>query len=465
MTAVARDPRDVGLAAVPASFWEHFADGAQVGWLSDGYPCKVGADDTVVAHPMYGAYAVHAYLTDAQERDDATALAAACQVASASVQRMSEVGQALVFWYEPEWGLSSWVTRRHFSALTQAYYAAALAALAARCGDDRFLHAAHRCYAALLVPIEQGGVLRSTPAGPAFEQVPTRPASLVLNGWLSTLMGMWQYATHVDSDEAREVVRASARTIAALAHLYDAPGLLNSRYSLAAYAYARLCLPRAGARLHRVVLEIPGEEPARLPLGRRGRGGTSRWTSFVFDDDVDGEGQVRGRIVRLNVVLSRLAFPRASQVRLLLDSPASGAVALQLFLGRYSPLTNSPVDCQWREVDSLRLVVGANDVRLRVGWDDVPLVGYPTNFIKQVGGRHVNVYHRRHVERLRELAACTGIAGLESWASTWERYMSAWGSSPLYAEVASEGTDPPLSQRPGSTTQADPTGPTAGGAP
>lgn len=65
-------------------------------------------------------------------------------------------------------------------------------------GDKKtYEAAAHRAVRAFIQPVAAGGVVQSFPDGsPAFEEYPTTPRSLVLNGLLFALLGLRDYALH-----------------------------------------------------------------------------------------------------------------------------------------------------------------------------------------------------------------------------------------------------------------------------
>lgn len=424
------DPADIGLPPLGglAERWDDYYKGI---FLPDGYPGKLVGGEPV-AHPIYGVYVIRDYLKQAGRTGDRRYLDAAVRVARRAADRMHDHGDALVFWYEPDSGLSSWNTHRHYSALTQSYYASTLTEAGLTAGDTALVQAGRRVFASLLVPVADGGVLVRTSEGTAFEEVPTNPTSLVLNGWQSTLLSMWEYADLVDDEDVRDVVRGSARTMAGMLPRYDLPDLHNTRYSLNGFMYVRVLLDDPGCTVERAESEVPGASPLVIPVGRPGQ---SRWTPWLFPQDVDQDMGVVGRQVRLNVVLSRLSFPTPNVLHLTVRSPRLQRGRLQMHTGRYSPLANAPVDPEWRDVGAGRLVPGTNQVTLTLPWDAAELVGYPTNFMKKIQGRQTNVYHDLHVKRLTQLSAATGVSELGEWARMWRGYTRHWATSSTYREV------------------------------
>ncbi|WP_169792167.1 D-glucuronyl C5-epimerase family protein [Jiangella muralis] len=126
-----------------------------------------------------------------------------------ALARMQEFRQTRVFWYQPTWRLSSWVSWPHYSALAQTYYGVELARLARSSGDAQIAEAADQVMRSLLVPVADGGVLATVCGHPAFEEAPVQPVSLILNGWLSVLASTAQYAELKGVAEWRDVVAAS----------------------------------------------------------------------------------------------------------------------------------------------------------------------------------------------------------------------------------------------------------------
>ena len=433
------EPRDVGLPDLTGSFrsrWEDYYKGI---FFRDGFPGRK-MDEGALAHPIYGVYIIEDYLKQAEATGEYGYVEAAHRVARAAVRRMNQLKDALVFWYEPSWGLSTWVSHRHYSALTQSYYSRFFAKTAALTGDEDLSRAAAAVYRSLLVPAEDAGVLVRPHGGIGFEEVPTRPTSLILNGWLSVLVNMWEYARVVDNDEVRDVVIESARTLLDLLPLYDVEELQNSRYSLAGYTHARVLFDKPGVHVEDVTFDVPGDGAWTLGPGVPGR--DSRWTHYLFRQDL-GEGvSPAGRQLRLNLVLSRLSHPEPNVLRLTTTSPVDQSCRLQLRVGRYSPLSSSPVDLEWKDIATAAVSAGGSTLTLPVPWSEVPLIGYPTNFMKKIDGEQKNVYHEIHCKRLTQLAEMTGVRELGEWARTWRGYTEQWATSDVYAEVRAANAQP-----------------------
>jgi hypothetical protein len=162
-------------------------------FLPDGYPGRRDDDGTVFAHPLYGAYVLEDYL-DQYAADPAPALRTAIgAVARATIARMSPHEGALVFWYAAEPTRGARLYARHYSGLTQSYYAVQLQRAGKALADPALVKAAARVFDSLLVPAERDGVHFADARGVTIAEVPQRPNSWILNGWLSALASIVEY--------------------------------------------------------------------------------------------------------------------------------------------------------------------------------------------------------------------------------------------------------------------------------
>jgi heparosan-N-sulfate-glucuronate 5-epimerase len=85
--------------------------------------------------------------------------------------------------------------------------------------DDRYLEAARRAVRPLRVDVTRGGLARRLAGGPFLEEYPTTPPSHVLNGFMFTLLGLWDVSPW--SPEAADLYRRSRRTLIRALPLYD----------------------------------------------------------------------------------------------------------------------------------------------------------------------------------------------------------------------------------------------------
>lgn len=190
-------------------------------FLPDGYPGKVDGG-TVVAQPIYGRYVIADYLRQYRQDPSPDLRAAILKVAHAAIDRMEPLKDALVFWYPEELQISR-QPEKHYSGLTQAYYAEILFGAYQATGDESLRAASEKSFRSLLIPREEGGVYYAWEDGVALAEVPTSPRDLILNGWLSILAAVHHYADLTGSAEASDLFARSSATVAKLLPLYDDP--------------------------------------------------------------------------------------------------------------------------------------------------------------------------------------------------------------------------------------------------
>src|SRR5205823_4361220 len=109
------------------------------------------------------------------------------------------------------------------SAMAQGEAISLLTRLGHVTGDRRFARAARRALAPLARPVWAGGVLAHLGDHPFFEEYPTNPPSFALNGFMFTLVGLYDLGQ--DSPAARRLFLVGMRTLEANLHLYDTGGI------------------------------------------------------------------------------------------------------------------------------------------------------------------------------------------------------------------------------------------------
>jgi hypothetical protein len=382
-------PFDGPFAAMAAGYY-------RLAWTADGYPGRREKDGSIYGHPLYPIYVLHNYIDQNTAHPTAPLRDAIGKVARAAVTRMGHYQGALVFWYAP--GTVTRQPRRHYSALTQARYAQWLWRAAEVTGDGDLRSAARGAFRSLTLPASRGGVLFRDRNGTSLAEVPTQPNSYVLNGWQSALVATWDYYKESGDPNAAHLVRDSAKTMLRLLHVYDAPEAANSRYSLTGYTYLRT----VGTNLKNAVITVPGEGVFGL-TGLR-----SRWENHRVDAR------------RVSLVLSMASSPKPNLVWLKVDRPAR----VQVRVGSYDALQSGPVRTHWVGIGT----VSPRHPTIKIPWSVTRSVAVPTNFVKRIGGKHTNVYHPIHVNRLRRLAKITGIGQLDRWATRWSEAMCTWGT-------------------------------------
>lgn len=394
--------------------------------LDDGYPGRAEPDGTVFAHPIYGSYVLGDYLNQLAAAPSVELEEGVRRVATAALDRMDEHEGALVFWYDADVSRGARLYERHYSGLTQGYYAVELHRAGEALGDPGIVRAAARAFDSLLVPADRGGVLHEGPLGSCIAEVPQRPTSWILNGWQSALASVHRYAELSGSELARATFAEQAETMARVLPLYDIPELRNSRYGLTGFTYLRLRFDQVPAAVEDLVVEVPGE--ADLPVLAAGR---SRWQTSVLPGDMDGS-RPTGRVVRLNAVLTVAGDPSAGRLRLRVRSATGGEVRLEGMRGRYEPVKSAPVDAVWEEAGGATFGPGEVEVVIELPLALARSAAYPTNFAKKIDGRQVNIYHGVHIRRLREIGRLSGVEELTRWSDVWAGYVAEWDSLPLY---------------------------------
>lgn len=432
-------PPSVDVAALPpfSPSLERMRSFYRLEFLPDGYPGRRDDDGMVTAHPLYGTYVIADYAKQLVSQPDDAIRNALRVVAHASVQRMEPVRDGIALFYEASSSPSSRQPKRHYSGLTQAYYAVALYRAFKVTGDRDLKEAAAAAFRSLLVPESDGGVLYTWPGGVALAEVPTSPRDLILNGWLSILVSIERYARLSGDAEARALVQDSTRTLAELLSLYDVPELRNTRYGLTGFVYLRLRFAKRPADLviSGMAMDLEREGTFSVPV----EPATSRWQNWIVDpvrvpaDVLDGRFQPVTSTLRLNVVLSRHSYPAPNRLTFVSEASRPMKIVLEANVGRYDPHVTAPVGRSWREADAVMVPAGTHRSSMALPWELVDLVTYPTNFVKQIEGHPTNVYHMIHIKRLRELAAITQVSALNEWADRWEQYVLDWEHMPIYA--------------------------------
>jgi D-glucuronyl C5-epimerase C-terminus len=409
-------------------------------FLDDGFPSRRRDDHTVLVNPIFGKYAIQDFLLQYEQTGHRRFLEAAATVGRATVARMEDHNGALAFYYDE--GVRPVRNRdRHYSGLTQSHYLVAFQKLFELTGDPAFADAAQRVLTSLLIGVDQGGVIYERGYGRIIAETPSRPNDVILNGWLTAMLNVYDYSERAGSREAKELFDAN---VAALEHdlpLFDVPALRNSRYGSAGYAYFRIVLPSlapdaAPYSVTGIRLDVPGEPP--YPVDELD--GT-RWELYVFESDLAVRATERPtlkrRTLRLNLVLNYLSYPRPNRLSLNVESPREGNAVLQMLRGGYSPVSAAPSgDREWVEIGVTPLNTGKTRLEWPIPWDVADIVAYPTSFLKLVEGRHYNVYHFLHIDQLRRLSAVTGSQTCLRFADEWTRYVDeCWPEMELYAAV------------------------------
>ncbi len=88
--------------------------------------------------------------------------------------------------------------------------------------DDRCLEVPPRAMIPFSHPVHRGGVMTRFPDGsPFFEEYPTRPPSMVLNGFIFSLIGLYEYASFFQDASAGTLFEEAVRGLRNNLHRYD----------------------------------------------------------------------------------------------------------------------------------------------------------------------------------------------------------------------------------------------------
>lgn len=107
------------------------------------------------------------------------------------------------------------------SGMAQGEVASLLVRVHAETGDDALAEAALRGLGPLQVPSAEGGVLASLEGGPWFEEYPTDPPSMVLNGGIFAIWGVRDVAVALGDSDAQRLFEASLDALAAGIERWD----------------------------------------------------------------------------------------------------------------------------------------------------------------------------------------------------------------------------------------------------
>ena len=380
-------------------------------WSEDGYPMR----DDGFEHPLYPKYVLTHYLA-AYERSPSEELKSAlCRVAHAALRRMEPYKDALVIWYEPNPNYKR-LYSRHYSGLTQSYYANVLHDVGTLLKDELLLEASQKSFLSLLIPKEENGVFYQSRFGPTIEEVPQYPNSYILNGWLSVLQSTWEYWEKSGDSEARDLVYDSAQAMAKTLPLYDVDALSNSRYGLTGPVRIRI---KEGT-----ITDASVKVPDEGVFGLEDVASPTVWQNYQLD----------GRTI--NVVFSLASWPQENILTLEVDE----ATEVQFCTSEYSPTTDAYLRCaEWAYLGE----ASPQKSEITIPWNVVEAAAVPTNFIKVIDGRNTNVYHSVHIRRLFQLGMGLNLPDLIGWGEKWLQDLCEWDSYELYEGLSgSKVVDP-----------------------
>jgi hypothetical protein len=383
----------------------------------NGVPMK-RMGENLVFHPILVPYLIDDFLKIYESKGVDEALEIAVYIAKKALEYSEQYHGAIVFWYDPEDGLSS-MPYRFYSGLTQSWYVKAFAKLSTY--ETFFTDITEMLFNSLLITIEDGGVLLKKDFGWVVEEYPFAPPLYTLNGWLTVIR--WLVENEKLLNGLKNFNKFIANNIRAISHLlplYDAGFVSNSRYQLTGFTRFKLVFDKPGITrdVNSFSVGIPGDGEHVGSLEKRTAG---RWENFLERDE--------GRLIQFNIVQSLVSFPETNKFLLELYASESCEIRCYLADGDYSPdLTGLPTQ-RWRELKKVKLVKGVNNLVIDLEWDDTNMFAYPTNFKKDIyqgKGKKFNAYHYVHIADLASIYAYSGNQLVKKYCFKWIGYLDLW---------------------------------------
>ncbi|KYH34701.1 hypothetical protein CLTEP_12980 [Clostridium tepidiprofundi DSM 19306] len=88
-------------------------------------------------------------------------------------------------------------------------------------GDRKYLYVCEKALKPLTVDVSEGGLVQDFYGHPYYEEYPTEPASYTLNGFMFTLLGLYDLSCVSTNSQAKELYVEGMRTLNYCLHFYD----------------------------------------------------------------------------------------------------------------------------------------------------------------------------------------------------------------------------------------------------
>jgi hypothetical protein len=212
---------------------------------------------------------------------------------------------------------------------------------------------------------------------------------------------------------------------------------LNSRYSLSGFQYVKLKFGSGrDIEIKNLTLNIPNEGSHNIDLKSKDNQ-KSRWNDYLFAGDTNYLADKKcvipvNSIIRLNLVLSRISYPKENALQIELESSSDQKLEVQVFKGEYSPYSAAQFHNRWISMKTIDIKKGENKIEVPIDWALSDLISYPTNFLKVIDNKNYNVYHFVHISRLKEFYLITGNEELGKYSDKWEEYTTKWAKADIY---------------------------------
>lgn len=123
-------------------------------------------------------------------------------------------------------GWDTWQTLRgqcylRYSAMTQGQALSVLSRALKLTSDSRYQQTAEKTVNILLTSVKEGGVTYFEENGVFLEEAPSQPRNTILNGWIFSLFGLYDYNLVLDDRRARDMFELSIDTLAQYLPSYD----------------------------------------------------------------------------------------------------------------------------------------------------------------------------------------------------------------------------------------------------
>ncbi len=167
---------------------------------------KLGLQYNPITIAQYGLYRLQKYAVSNDETELKSSRAASDWLVENFRDWQGEIG-AWVYDYDLEfYGTNApWI-----SGMAQGQGISLLLRMHQVSPDDEILEITRRAFRAFLYPVSEGGVTACFPDGSlVFEEFTTEPSSLVLNGFIFALLGIYDYATFWQNSEAKDLFQVA----------------------------------------------------------------------------------------------------------------------------------------------------------------------------------------------------------------------------------------------------------------
>lgn len=396
---------------------------------SDGYPVTRSAfdDSRTVEHPMSGAYMILEILNAGKNGNPDTRLIneRADQVAIAAQNRMEELNDSYVYFYEPDDGVTPYQFK-FFSALTQARYLGAIGRLYLQTKKSEHKDFAFALARSFRIPVEEGGIFLENDLGCFFEEYPTELPLYVLNGWISVLNELFIHARKLKDNQIKDLAQRSARTLADMLPLFDMPEMMSTRYKLTGPVTSRVRFDKPqDVKIDNITINT-GNKTLKKSIADSQSYGTFEVVRLPEETQP---------YFQFKTALTMVRYPAASTLKLELTSECDQECEWHIGITQYNPKFVTQKIVGFRNLSKFYLEKGKNKIEIEVPLGLlVPSVAPAVGFTKKIDGKLYNAYHFIHVKGLAQLYGEFGLGKLKYFHKRWLDYVNKWPEFPMYSD-------------------------------